>query len=93
VVTSSGRDYIADTVVTNLEPGVSYRFAGTGTIGGLAGGREVRADGDGAGAVFTYAVELRPRGGMRLLSPILGSIVRSGLRKDLRTLRALLEGA
>jgi hypothetical protein len=60
VVRSSGRDDVADTVVTALDPGVSYRFAGTGTIGALAGGRAVRPD--GAGAVFTYAIELRPRG-------------------------------
>jgi carbon monoxide dehydrogenase subunit G len=89
VVRSSGRDYVADTVVTDLDPGVSYRFAGTGTIGGLAGGRAVRPD--GGGAVFTYAIELQPTGGMRFLGPLLGPIVRSGLRKDLRTLRTMLE--
>ena len=29
---------------------------------------------------------------MRLLRPVLGPIVRSGLRKDLQTLKATLEG-
>jgi hypothetical protein len=91
VVRSSGRDYVADTVVTELDPGVSYRFAGTGTIGGISGGRAVRADEAGTGAVFTYAVELQPKAGMRLLGPILRSIVRSGLKKDLLTLKALLD--
>jgi Polyketide cyclase / dehydrase and lipid transport len=62
VVRSSGRDYVADTVVTDLDPGASYRFSGAGTIGGLSGGRAVRADGSGTGAEFTYAVELRPTG-------------------------------
>jgi hypothetical protein len=91
VVRSMGRDYVADTVVTALDPGVSYRFEGAGTIGGLAGGRAVR--GDGTGSVFTYTIELRPRGGMRFLGPLLGPMVRSGLRKDLRALAALLEDA
>jgi Polyketide cyclase / dehydrase and lipid transport len=39
VVRNSGRDYVADTVVTELDPGVSYRFACSGTSGGLTGGR------------------------------------------------------
>jgi len=91
VVRTSGRDYVADTVVTDVDPGVSYRFEGAGTIGGLSGGRAVRADGPGTGAVFTYTVELQPKGGMRLLRPLLGSMVRSGLKKDLHKLKAILE--
>lgn len=90
VVRSSGRDYVADTVVTELDPGVSYRFAGKGTIGGLEGGRAVRPD-EAGGSVFTYTIELKPTGGMRALGPLLGPIVRSGLKKDLRKLRTLLE--
>jgi hypothetical protein len=89
VVRSSGREVVADAIVTELEPGVSYRFAGEGTIGGLAGGRAVRSE--GSGSVFTYEVELEPSGGMRFLSPVLGALVRSGLKKDLRKLKALLE--
>ncbi len=91
VVRSSGRDYVADTVVTEVDPGVFYRFAGAGTIGGLEGGRSVRADEASTGAVFTYTIELQPMGGMRLLGPLLGPLVRSGLKKDLKTLKALLE--
>jgi carbon monoxide dehydrogenase subunit G len=91
VLRSSGRDYVADTVVTDLDPGVSYRFDGSGTMGGLAGGRTVRADAAGTGAVFTYAIELRPKGTMRLLSPLLGPMVRSNLKKDLQRLKALLD--
>jgi hypothetical protein len=89
VIRSSGRDYVADTVVIDIDPGVSYRFAGTGTIGGVSGGRSVRAE--GAGAVFTYTIALQPRGGTRLLGPILGHFVRSGIRKDLRRLKTLLD--
>jgi uncharacterized protein YndB with AHSA1/START domain len=91
VVRSSGRDYVADTVVSDVDPGVSYRFAGSGTIGGLSGGRTVRPDNGGGGAVFTYTIELEPTGGMRLLRPFLGSIVRSGLKKDLQKLKSILE--
>jgi hypothetical protein len=91
VVRNSGRDYVADTAVTELEQGVSYRFAGSGTMGPLAGGRAVRADENGTGAVFTYTIEVQPKGPMRLLGPLLGPIVRSGLRKDLQKLKALLE--
>jgi hypothetical protein len=89
VVRSSSRHYVADTVVTDLDRGVSYRFAGNGTMGGLSGGRSVRSD--PGGAVFTYTIELEPKGGMRLLRPALGAIVRSGLKRDLRRLKALLE--
>jgi uncharacterized protein YndB with AHSA1/START domain len=91
VVRSAGRDYVADTVVTDLDPGASYRFAGGGTIGGVAGRRTVEPDAEGTGAVFTYRIDLSPTGAMRLLRPILGPMVRSGLRKDLQKLKALLE--
>src|SRR4051812_17774375 len=90
VVHNSGRDYVADTVVTHLEPGTSYRFEGSGTIGGVAGGRAVRPVRDGQAAVFTYTIDLEPKGAMRLLGPLLGPMVRSGLKKDLRRLDALL---
>jgi uncharacterized protein YndB with AHSA1/START domain len=91
VVRSLGRDFIADTVVTDLDPGASYRFAGNGTIGGLAGARTVRSGADGTGAMFTYEIELAPEGSSRLLGPLLGPMVRSGLKKDLQKLKALLE--
>jgi Polyketide cyclase / dehydrase and lipid transport len=92
VVRSAGRDYVADTVVTEFDPGISYRFEGTGTIGGLVGGRSVRPAAEETGADFTYAIELQPTGGMRLLRPILGPMVRSGLKQDLQKLKGLLEG-
>ena len=43
------------------------------------------------GAEFTYAIELKPTGASRLLRPVLGSMVRSGLRKDLQKLKGVLE--
>jgi hypothetical protein len=57
----------------------------------IEGGRAVRPDDDGTGAVFTYTIEFQPTGGMRALGPLLGPIVRSGLKKDLQRLRALLD--
>lgn len=92
VVRSSGRDYVADTVVTELDPGVSYRFTGSGTIGGLTGGRAVRPNAEGGGAVFTYTIELDPTRRMRLLAPLLRQLVRSGLKKDLARLKEILDG-
>jgi hypothetical protein len=92
VVWASQREFVADTVVTELDPGASYSFEGAGTIGGLRGGRAVRADGDGDRSVFTYRIELEPKGAMRMVSAILRPMVRSGLRRDLRKLKAYLEG-
>jgi Polyketide cyclase / dehydrase and lipid transport len=91
VLRSSGREYVADTVVTSVEPGVAYQFTGSGSIGGLRGGRSVHATRDGTSSVFTYDIRLEPKGRMRLLGPLLGPIVRTGLKRDLKTLRALLE--
>lgn len=42
--------------------------------------------------MFTYEVELEPKGAMRLLRPVLRRMVRSNLKRDLRTLKSLLEG-
>jgi len=92
VVRTSGRDYVADTVVTHVDPGVSYRFDGEGTIGGLRGQRTVEPAPGETSAVFTYDIELQPRGKMQLLRPVLGLMVRSGLKKDLQKLRTRLEG-
>jgi hypothetical protein len=51
----------------------------------------VGPDAAGGGAVFTYTIEMQPTGGTRLLGPLLGPMVRSGLKKDLQTLKSLLE--
>lgn len=93
VVHASGRDYVADTVVTEFEEGASYSFEGSGTIGGIAGGRRVVGTAEGSSADFTYIVEMQPRGAMRLMRPVLGSMIRKNLRRDLANLKALLEGS
>ena len=81
---------MAEGAVTASDAGASYRFEGSGTIGGLRGGRRVEPDGND-GAIFIYTIELDPQGWVRLLRPVLGPMVRSGLRKDLQTLKGLLE--
>ena len=91
VVHNMGRDYVADTVVTDFDPGRSYGFEGEGTIGGLRGRRTVVGEPGGDSASFTYEIELTPTGASRLLRPVLGGMLRSGLRKDLEKLRSLLE--
>lgn len=90
VVHNGGRDYLAETVVTEFDPGTSYWFEGSGTIGKVDGGRRVEPAA-GGGSDFTYTVEMQPQGMMRLLRPILGSMVRSNLRRDLATLKEILE--
>ena len=88
-----GRDYVTDTTVTDVGPGMSYRFAGEGTSGAVRGGRRV-VNGEAPGsAVFTYDVDLEPHaipvGARRLLTWWLGH----SLRRDLRRLRTLVEAA
>jgi carbon monoxide dehydrogenase subunit G len=91
VVKFSSRSFVTDAVVTELDPGVSYQFEGSGTSGGVRGGRRVGAEDGGDGATFTYAYELEPRRPLTALGPLLAPLLRSGLKKDLRRLKALLE--
>ena len=39
----AGRDYVTETTVTEVGPGLSYRFAGAGDSGQVSGRRSVRA--------------------------------------------------
>lgn len=89
VLKLGGRSYVTDSTVTELEPGVSYRFSGNGTSGDVQGSRTVRGNGDAA--VFTYKIELEPKPALRMLGPLLVPMLRSGLKKDLRRLKTLLE--
>jgi hypothetical protein len=47
----------------------------------------------GDGSVFTYTIELEPKGSPRALGPLLLPLLRSGLQKDLKRHKALLEVA
>lgn len=90
VMRSSGMTFTTDAVVSDVAPGVSYRFAGGGTVGRVCGMRSVEPTGDGS-AAFTYRIELRPTRHYRLLRSLLGRTLGSGLRKDLQRLKQLME--
>ena len=79
VLNTGGRSYVTNSTVTSVGPGMTYRFSGTGTTGGVEGSRTVAASGVG-NAAFTYRVELVLEGGYRLIRPLVGATMRKGLR-------------
>lgn len=91
VLHAAGRTYVTDTVVSEVEQGSSYRFAGSGTSGDVEGRRIVRPLGGTAHSSFTYEIDLSLRGATALLRPLVARVMRSSLRRDLDTLRSLLE--
>ena len=91
VLHKGGRDYVTDSTVTEIGPGMSYRFSGSGTTGKVEGGRTVVASGSGSESIFTYQVTLTLTGTTRFLGPILAGSLRRGLRGDLERLRDKLE--
>ena len=88
-----GRDYVTLTSVTEVGPGLSYRFAGSGDSGQVRGRRSVRAGDRPDSAVFAYDVELVPEALPAVMRPLLLRWLRRSLRRDLRRLRALAEAA
>jgi hypothetical protein len=90
VLEAGGRSYVTESTVTSVGPGMTYRFSGSGTTGGVAGSRTVVPT-DTDEALFTYRVELTLTGRYRLLRPLVGATMRKGLRSDLDRLRAMLE--
>jgi uncharacterized membrane protein len=90
VLRSSGLTFTTDAVVSDVDEGASYRFAGGGTIGEVRGLRLVQPTGDGT-AVFTYRVELRPTRHYRMLRSLLRRTLATSLQKDLRRLKQLIE--
>ena len=93
VLKLGGREYITDTEVTDVGPGMSYRFAGAGTSGVVRGRRSV-VPGPGSGsATFTYDVELEPQAIPRIARPMLRWWLQHSLRRDLRQLRNLIVAA
>ena len=82
VLRSSGMTFTTDAVVSDVVPGVGYRFAGRGTIGLVQGMRMVVPTSP-TSASFTYQVEMRPTGKYIVLRAMLRSVLASGLRKDL----------
>lgn len=91
VLRSSGLTFTTDTVVSDVEPGVTYRFAGQGTTGSVRGRRRVEAALPARSSFFTYEVELQPSGVFGVLRSVLRLALGSGLRKDLQRLKQLME--
>jgi hypothetical protein len=71
--------------------GASYHFTGEGTSGHIDGRRQVEAGPHENSARSLYAVDLRPPSRLRLISPLVAVLARSGMKRDLRRLKALLE--
>lgn len=90
VLRTGGRTYVTDTVVSDVEEGASYRFAGSGTSGEVEGRRVVLPLG-ATRSSFTYEIDLRLRGATHVVQPLVARVLRSGLRKDLNNLRRLVE--
>jgi len=91
VLRLGGRSYTTNTTVTEVGPGLSYRFAGEGDSGEVRGGRSVRAGEADGSAVFTYDIELEPHAIPRPARPLLAWWLRRSLRRDLQRLRRLVE--
>ena len=89
VLMLGGREYVTDTAVTEVGPGMSYRFAGAGTSGAVRGRRSV-VPATARTAVFAYDVELEPDAIPRLARPALRWWLQRSLRRDLHRLRALI---
>ncbi len=62
VLVLGGRRYTTETAVTDVGPGLTYGFAGTGTSGEVRGRRTVIGAGTPQSARFSYDVELNPIG-------------------------------
>jgi polyketide cyclase/dehydrase/lipid transport protein len=91
VLKLGGRRYTTDTEVTEVGPGLSYRFAGAGDSGRVRGRRSVRAGAMPGTAVFTYEVDLEPERVPAPVRPLMRRWLEHSLRHDLRRLRGLLE--
>ncbi len=93
VLELAGKRYVTDTTVTEVGPGLSYRFAGVGTSGVVRGRRRVVPAAAPGSAVFSYDVDLEPNAVPRVARPVLRWWLRHSLRRDVRRLRTLVESA
>jgi Polyketide cyclase / dehydrase and lipid transport len=91
VLQRGGRTYVGTTTVDEIEPGVGYRFSGEGPSGRINGSRTVQPGSIRGTTQFTYAFDLQPRLFIRALGPIATRIARSAMKRDLKTLRTILE--
>ncbi len=87
-LTFLGSTYVTEGVVTE-KTDRRLAFHGESDSVEARGYREVVADGDGA--VVTYALDLRPKGALKLVFPLLRRLYAARVRRDLQRLKATLE--
>jgi Polyketide cyclase / dehydrase and lipid transport len=89
VLELGGKRYTTDTIVTEVGPGMTYRFEGAGDSGAVRGRRTV-GEGDAPGSArFTYEVEIEPTEIARPLRPLVAWMLRRSMRRDVRRLRVV----
>ena len=91
VLQRGGSTYVGTTTVDEIEPGLGYRFSGEGPSGRITGSRTVQPGSIRGTTKFTYAFNLQPGLFIRALGPIATRIARSAMKRDLETLRTILE--
>jgi hypothetical protein len=92
VLELAGRTYTTETAVTDVGPGLTYGFTGTGTSGQVSGRRTVSSVASADSARFSYEVRLEPDDTMpRVVAPLLARWLRHSMRRDLRRLRRLID--
>jgi len=90
VTRSAGRTYVTDSIIESVGPDYQYRFSGSGDSGRVSGGRSVVPITNGSAEV-TYDVELGLSGVLRLAKPLVATMMRRTLRRDLAALKTLIE--
>ena len=91
VLRLAGRTYTTKAVVTEVGPGMTYRFEGEGESGPVRGRRSVTPGSAAGTAVFAYQVEVEPHGIPAVIRSLTGWMLRRSMRRDARRLRLLVE--
>ena len=91
VLQLGGRSYVTDTEVTEVGPGMTYRFAGAGTSGVVRGRRTVVPAAAANAAVFSYDVEFEPEAIPAVARPVMRWWLQHSMGRDLRRLRSMIE--
>jgi hypothetical protein len=90
VLRFAGSTHVTDTEVMDVVEGRSLRYEGGGS-GGRVRGRRMAEPSPSGGTVLTTEVEVETTGVLRFLEPLLAPMFRRNTRRDLETLRGLLE--
>ena len=88
-VSANGRDMVAAWTTVEYEPGVLARW--TFDSGPLVGSGGYICEPTGDSTTFTLEAKVGPTGGLRLLGPLFGVMVRRFHRTDVQKLKTILE--